>query len=81
MYNIYKPCVILQNIMKLLFVYCLISNLKGLYSKCLCISTKTKHSDTITTPNVLNSNVLSFKNNNRLGIIYEDIEYKSIKDF
>lgn len=48
--------------------------------KCLCISTKTQFSDTITTSNVQNNDALTLKNNYTLEVIYEDIEYRSITD-
>jgi hypothetical protein len=41
--------------------------------ECLCISIKTKYSDTKIS-NVQNNNTLSLKNDKKLGIIYEDIE-------
>lgn len=68
--------------MKVLVVYCFISNLKDLFIKCLCISVGTKHSDTSTTNNIRNKDTtLSFKTDSKLGIIYEDIEYNNLRDF
>lgn len=65
--------------MKLLVVYCFIENIKKYFTQCLCISVKTKYSDNKTI-DFINNKDLSFKNNKKLGIIYEDIEYKSITD-
>lgn len=65
--------------MKVSFVDCSISIFKALYAKCLCISIKTKSSSNVI-KNEYNNEPLSFRNNCKLGTIYEDIEYNSITD-
>lgn len=59
--------------MKLL--YCFISDIKHLCTKCFCISTKTEYSDKNIIINVPNDKLI-----NEMGIIYEEIEYKNLKD-
>lgn len=67
--------------MKSLFVFCFLFlfTIKNIFKKCLCISTRTKHSDKDTKYQLPTG--LSFKHpQNKLGVIYEDIEYVSISD-
>lgn len=53
----------------------IVDKIKYMFTKCLCISIRTKSSY------ASDKKDLSFKvKSNKLGIIYEDIEYKSVKD-
>lgn len=68
--------------MKKLFVHCFVSKIKHLSKKYLCISIQTTYSDDNLQKSKYDQNntALSFRNNKQLGIIYEDIEYKNLKD-
>ncbi len=79
----------MKNIVFLCLLLCL--NVKYIFTKCACISTQTKYSENTNVDNKKQTqNIhykrqrakeLSFKHNkNRLGIIYEDIEYTTIND-